>query len=46
MGMVLREKNFQLPALQVEQVKSGCFEGIYEDNDWKYKPDSNQQTPP
>lgn len=32
-----------LPALQVEQVKKGCFEAIYEDNTWKFKPYSNHQ---
>jgi hypothetical protein len=32
-----------LPALQVEQVKKGCFEAIYEDNVWKMKPNSNAQ---
>jgi hypothetical protein len=32
-----------LPALQVEQVKTGCFEAIYEDNAWKDKPNSNDQ---
>ena len=32
-----------LPALQVEQVKRGCFEVIYEDNVWKVKPYSNDQ---
>ena len=32
-----------LPALQVEQVKKGCFEVICEDNVWKMKPDSNCQ---
>ena len=32
-----------LPALQVEQVKRGCFEAIYEDNVWKVKPNSNDQ---
>ena len=31
------------PALQVEQVKRGCFEAIYEDNAWKLKPNSNAQ---
>jgi hypothetical protein len=31
------------PALQVEQVKRGCFEAIYEDNAWKLKPNSNDQ---
>jgi hypothetical protein len=41
--VILREKIFNLPALQVEQVKSGVFEGIYEDNAWKNKPDSNQR---
>ncbi len=33
----------KLPALQVEQVKKGCFEAIYEDNVWKLKPSSNDQ---
>jgi hypothetical protein len=32
-----------MPALQVEQVKKGCFEAIYEDNVWKVKPNSNDQ---
>ena len=32
-----------LPVLQVEQVKTGCFEAIYEDNAWKFKPNSNDQ---
>ncbi len=32
-----------LPALQVEQVKTGCFKAIYEDNAWKDKPYSNDQ---
>ncbi len=32
-----------LPALQVEQVKRGCFEAIYEDNAWKFKLNSNDQ---
>ena len=32
-----------MPALQVEQVKKGCFKAIYEDNVWKMKPDSNDQ---
>ncbi len=32
------------PALQVEQVKMGCFGGIYEDNVWKLKPTSNDQS--
>jgi len=32
-----------LPVLQVEQVKRGCFEAIYEDNVWKIKPNSNDQ---
>jgi hypothetical protein len=32
-----------LPALQVEQVKRGCFRAIYEDNVWKVKPNSNDQ---
>jgi len=32
-----------LPALQAEQAKIGCFEGIYEDNGWKLKPNSNDQ---
>ncbi len=32
-----------LPALQVEQVKRGCFWVIYEDNVWKLKPNSNVQ---
>ena len=32
-----------LPVLQVEQVKKGCFEAIYEDNVWKVKPNSNDQ---
>ena len=31
------------PALQVEQVKRGHFEAIYEDNVWKIKPNSNDQ---
>ncbi len=31
------------PALQVEQVKTGHFEAIYEDNVWKNKPNSNAQ---
>ena len=31
------------PALQVEQVKKGHFEAIYEDNVWKLKPSSNDQ---
>ena len=33
----------KLPALQVEQVKKGYFEAIYEDNVWKLKPTSNDQ---
>jgi hypothetical protein len=33
----------KVPALQVEQVKTGGFEAIYEDNVWKMKPDSNDQ---
>ncbi len=32
-----------LPALQVEQVKTGCFLHVYEDNAWKDKPNSNDQ---
>jgi hypothetical protein len=32
-----------LPALQVEQVKRGCFEAIYEDNACLFKPYSNDQ---
>ncbi len=32
-----------LPALQVEQVKTGCFLHVYEDNAWKLKPDSNDE---
>ncbi len=32
-----------LPALQVEQVKRGQFEAIYEDNVWKLKQNSNDQ---
>ena len=32
-----------LPVLQVEQVKTGCFRAIYEDNAWKFKPNSNNQ---
>ena len=32
-----------LPALQVEQVKRGCFEAIYEDNACTFKPNSNDQ---
>ena len=32
-----------LPVIQVEQVKKGCFEAIYEDNAWKDKPYSNDQ---
>ena len=32
-----------LPALQVKQVKMGCFEAIYEDNVWKLKRYSNDQ---
>jgi hypothetical protein len=31
------------PALQVEQVKTGHFEAIYEENVWKLKPSSNDQ---
>jgi len=34
---------YDLPALQVEQVKTGHFEAIYEDNAWKDKPYSNDQ---
>jgi hypothetical protein len=34
-------KESKIPALQVEQVKRGCFEGSYEDNAWKNKPFSN-----
>ncbi|MBA3874148.1 MAG: hypothetical protein H0X30_33865 [Anaerolineae bacterium] len=33
-----------LPALQVEQVKRGCFWAIYEDNAWIFKPNSNDQS--
>src|ERR1051325_11723666 len=33
----------KLPALQVKQVKSGCFEAIYEDNACLFKPYSNDQ---
>lgn len=29
--------------MQVEQVKKGCFGGIYEDNVWKMKPKLNDQ---
>lgn len=29
--------------MQVEQVKTGHFEAIYEDNVWKLKPTSNDQ---
>ena len=32
-----------LPVLQVEQVKSGCFEAIYEDNACTFKPNSIDQ---
>ena len=32
-----------LPALQVKQVKRGCFKAIYEDNVWKLKLNSNDQ---
>jgi hypothetical protein len=32
-----------LPALQVEQVKTGCFKAIYEDNACNFKPNSNHQ---
>ncbi|MBA3868157.1 MAG: hypothetical protein H0X30_03305 [Anaerolineae bacterium] len=32
-----------MPALQVEQVKRGCFEAIYEDNACTFKPNSNDQ---
>ena len=39
----VREGQQVLPALQVEQVKKGCFEAIYEDNVWKVKPYSNDQ---
>jgi hypothetical protein len=37
--------NGKRPALQVEQVKTGCFEAIYEDTVWKSKPNSNDQNP-
>ncbi|MBA3872945.1 MAG: hypothetical protein H0X30_27755 [Anaerolineae bacterium] len=33
----------KMPALQVEQVKTGHFGAIYEDNVWKMKPNSNDQ---
>ncbi len=43
LGQMMREQTLKLPALQVEQVKKGHFEAIYEDNVWKLKPSSNDQ---
>jgi hypothetical protein len=31
------------PALQMEQVKRDCFEAIYEERAWIFKPTSNAQ---
>jgi hypothetical protein len=32
-----------LPVMQAEQAKRGCFEAIYEDTVWDFKPTSNDQ---